>query len=199
MKTISTGITETVSTFETNWELYKNMAYKLYLSFNIDSSHREDLIQSSRIGLYKAMNTFKDGAGSTFTSWVWTYMRKEMIEYINQNIRIVRIPVNEIRNKERQNQPTDYINSLDDTYLDNSEPLYSTIAYDDEEYQETDITPLKKAISQLKPQWQTIMNMIAEGYDGKQIGEHLGISRQAVSQQKELAIKKLQEIMIKTK
>jgi len=199
MKTISTGITETVSTFETNWELYKNMAYKLYLSFNVDSSHREDLIQSSRIGLYKAMNTFKDGAGSTFTSWVWTYMRKEMIEYINQNIRIVRIPVNEIRNKERQNQPTDYINSLDDTYLDNSEPLYSTIAYDDEEYQETDITPLKKAISQLKPQWQTIMNMVAEGYDGKQIGEHLNISRQAVSQQKELAIKKLQEIMIKTK
>ncbi len=199
MKTISTGITETVSTFETNWELYKNMAYKLYLSFNVDSSHREDLIQSSRIGLYKAMNTFKDGAGSTFTSWVWTYMRKEMIEYINQNIRIVRIPVNEIRNKERQNQPTDYINSLDDTYLDNSEPLYSTIAYDDEEYEETDTTPLKKAISQLKPQWQSIMNMFAEGYDGKQIGEHLGISRQAVSQQKELAIKKLQEIMIKTK
>jgi len=199
MKTISTGITETVSTFETNWELYKNMAYKLYLSFNVDSSHREDLIQSSRIGLYKAMNTFKDGAGSTFTSWVWTYMRKEMIEYINQNIRIVRIPVNEIRNKERQNQPTDYINSLDDTYLDNSEPLYSTIAYDDEEYEETDTTPLKKAISQLKPQWQSIMNMFAEGYDGKQIGEHLGISRQAVSQQKELAIKKLQEIMVKTK
>lgn len=144
MKTISTGITETISTFETNWEQYKNMAYKLYLSFNVDSSHREDLLQSSRIGLYKAMNTFKEGAGSTYTSWVWTYMRKEMIEYINQNIRIVRIPVNELRNKERQFQPTDYINSLDDTYLDNSEPLYSTIAYDDEEYQETDITPLKK-------------------------------------------------------
>jgi len=199
MKTISTGITETISTFETNWEQYKNMAYKLYLSFNVDSSHREDLLQSSRIGLYKAMNTFKEGAGSTYTSWVWTYMRKEMIEYINQNIRIVRIPVNELRNKERQFQPTDYINSLDDTYLDNNEPLYSTIAYDDEEYEETDITPLKKAISQLKPQWQTIMNMVAEGYDGKQIGEHLNISRQAVSQQKELAIKKLQEIMVKTK
>lgn len=41
--------------------------------------------------------------------------------------------------------------------------------------------------------------MVAEGYDGKQIGEHLNISRQAVSQQKELAIKKLQEIMVKTK
>jgi len=188
-----------ISTFETNWNQYKNMSYKLYLSFNVDSSHREDIIQCSRIGLHKAMETFKEGAGSTFTSWVWTYMRKEMIEYINQNIRIVRIPVNELRNKERQFQPTDYINSLDDTYLDNSEPLYSTIAYDDEEYQETDTTPLKKAISQLKPQWQTIMNMIAEGYDGKQIGEHLNISRQAVSQQKELAIKKLQEIMVKTK
>lgn len=188
-----------ISTFETNWNQYKNMSYKLYLSFNVDSSHREDIIQCSRIGLHKAMETFKEGAGSTFTSWVWTYMRKEMIEYINQNIRIVRIPVNELRNKERQFQPTDYINSLDDTYLDTGEALYSTIAYDDEEYQETDTTPLKKAISQLKPQWQTIMNMIAEGYDGKQIGEHLNISRQAVSQQKELAIKKLQEIMVKTK
>ena len=198
-ETISTGITETISTFETNWIKYKNMAYKLYLSFNVDSSHREDLIQCSKIGLYKAMNTYKEGAGSTYTSWIWTYMRKEMIDYINQNIRIVRIPVNELRNKERQFQPTDYINSLDDTYLDNGEPLYSTIAYDDEEYEETDTTSLKKAISQLKPQYQIIMNMFAEGKDGQEIAQHLGITREAVRQQKDLAIKKLQEIMIKTK
>ncbi len=194
--TISTGITET---FETNWEKYKNMAYKLYLSFNVDSSHREDLIQCSKIGLYKAINTYKEGAGSTYTSWVWTYMRKEMLNYINQNIRIVRIPTNKIYDKERQPQPTDYIQSLDDTYFDTGEALYSTIAYDDEEYTETDTSLLKQAISTLKPQWQTIMSMTAEGYDGKQIGEYLGISRQAVSQQKEKAIKQLQEIMIKTK
>ena len=195
-ETISTGITET---FETNWVLYKNMAYKLYLSFNIDSTHREDLIQQGRIGLYKAMNTYKEGAGSTFTSWVWTYMRKEMIEYINLNIRIIRLPVNQIYNKEIEYQPTDYINSLDDTYIDSGDPLYSTIAYDDEEYEETDTTPLKKAISQLKPQWSTIMSMVAEGKDGQEIAKYLGISRQAVFQQKELAMKKLKEIIIKTK
>jgi RNA polymerase sigma factor (sigma-70 family) len=195
-ETISTGITET---FETNWVLYKNMAYKLYLSFNIDSTHREDLIQQGRIGLLKAMNTYKEGAGSTFTSWVWTYMRKEMIEYINLNIRIIRLPVNQIYNKEIEYQPTDYINSLDDTYIDSGDPLYSTIAYDDEEYEETDTTPLKKAISQLKPQWSTIMSMVAEGKDGQEIAKYLGISRQAVFQQKELAMKKLKEIIIKTK
>jgi RNA polymerase sporulation-specific sigma factor len=195
-ETISTGITET---FDSNWNQYKNMAYKLYLSFNIDSTHREDLIQQGRIGLYKAMNTYKEGAGSTFTSWVWTYMRKEMIEYINLNIRIIRLPVNQIYNKEREYQPTDYINSLDDTYIDSGDPLYSTIAYDDEEYEETDTTPLKKAISQLKPQWSTIMSMVAEGKDGQEIAKYLGISRQAVFQQKELAMKKLKEIMIKTK
>jgi len=195
-ETISTGITET---FDSNWNQYKNMAYKLYLSFNIDSTHREDLIQQGRIGLYKAMNTYKEGAGSTFTSWVWTYMRKEMIEYINLNIRIIRLPVNQIYNKEIEYQPTDYINSLDDTYIDSGDPLYSTIAYDDEEYEETDTTPLKKAISQLKPQWSTIMSMVAEGKDGQEIAKYLGISRQAVFQQKELAMKKLKEIMIKTK
>jgi RNA polymerase sigma factor (sigma-70 family) len=196
MKTTSTGITET---FETNWEQYKNMAYKLYLSFNIDSSHREDMIQCSKIGLYKAINTYKEGAGSTYTSWVWTYMRKEMLNYINQNIRIVRIPTNKIYDKERQPQPTDNVYSLDDTYLDTGEAIYSTIAYDDEEYAETDTSQLKEAISMLKQQWQTIMSMTAEGYDGKQISEYLGISRQAVSQQKEKAIKQLQKIMIKTK
>jgi RNA polymerase sigma factor (sigma-70 family) len=195
-ETISTGITET---FETNWNQYKNMAYKLYLTFNVDSTHREDLIQQGRIGLLKAMNTYKEGAGSTFTSWVWTYMRKEMIEYINLNIRIIRLPVNQIYNKEIEYQPTDYINSLDDTYIDSGDPLYSTIAYDDEEYEETDTTPLKKAISQLKPQWSTIMSMVAEGKDGQEIAKYLGISRQAVFQQKELAMKKLKEIIIKTK
>jgi RNA polymerase sigma factor (sigma-70 family) len=195
MKTnTSTGITET---FETNWNQYKNMAYKLFLSFNIDSTHREDMIQCSKIGLYKAISTYKEGAGSTFTSWVWTYMRKEMIEYINQNIRIVRIPVNEIRNKERQSQPTDTMYSLDDTYIDSGDPLYSTIAYDDEEYIETDTSQLKKAISQLKPQYQIIMNMLSEGHTMVEIGQYLEISKEAVRQQKELAMKKLKEIMIK--
>jgi RNA polymerase primary sigma factor len=193
-ETSSTGITDT---FETNWVQYKNMAYKLFLSFNIDSSHREDMIQCSKIGLYKAMNTYIEGAGSTFTSWVWTYMKKEMIEYINQNVRTIRIPVSQLKIEDREPLPTEFVHSLDVSIYDDGEPLYSTIPYDDEEYEETDTSALKKAISTLKPQWQTIMNMLSEGHTMVEIGQHLGISKEAVRQQKENALKKLREIMIK--
>jgi len=195
---ISTGITETIPTFEEVWKSHKNLIYKIMFKMNVGDQHREDLIQCGKIGIYRAIETYQPNKGK-FISWVITYVKKEMMDHINQNIRIVRIPVNKIYDKERQSQPTDTIYSLDDTYLDTGEAIYQTIAYDDEEYTETDTSQLKEAISMLKPQWQTIMSMTAEGYDGKQIGEYLGISRQAVSQQKERAIKQLQEIMIKTK
>jgi RNA polymerase sigma factor (sigma-70 family) len=187
----------TGKTFEEHWDDYKNMAFKLYLSYNVDSSHREDLIQAARIGLHRAIQTYKEDAGSTFISWIYTYMKKEQIEYINQNIRTVRIPVSQLRIEDRQTHPTENISSLDTSIYDDGEPLYSTIEYDDTEYTETDTSGLKKAISTLKPQWQIIMNMVSQGFDNKQIGEHLGISREAVRQQRDNAMKKLKEIMIK--
>ena len=202
MKTISipiTGVTETIPTYDEVWNTYKNLIYKIMLQMNVGDQHREDLIQCGKIGIHRAIQTYQPEKGGKFISWVITYVKKEMIEHINQNIRIVRMPVNQIYNKERESQPTDTIYSLDDTYLDTGEAIYSTIAYDDEEYIETDTSQLKKAISQLKPQYQIIMNMFAEGKDGQEIAQHLGISREAVRQQKDLAIKKLQEIMIKTK
>ncbi len=192
-----TGITETIPTYDEVWGKYKNLIYKIMLQMNVGDQHREDLIQCGKIGIHRAIQTYQPEKGGNFISWVITYVRKEMIDHINQNIRIVRMPVNQIYNKQREAQPTDTIYSLDDTYIDTGEALYSTIAYDDTEYIETDTSLLKQAISKLKPQYQIIMNMVAEGYDGKQIGEHLGISREAVRQQKDLAIKKLQEIMIK--
>jgi len=189
-----------ISTFETNWNQYKNMSYKLYLSFNVDSSHREDIIQCSRIGLHKAMETFKEGAGSTFTSWVWTYMKKEMIDYINQNIRTIRIPKNKIYDKERQSQPTDYLYSLDDTYLDTGEAIYSNIEYKEEDnsmddQQELVRALLKKYLSQLKTQYQKILSMrYIEDMSFPEIGNELKISTEAVRQQHDKAISKLQEL-----
>jgi RNA polymerase sigma factor (sigma-70 family) len=190
--------TTTNVTFEEYWTKYKSMAYKLALSFNLQTNNeREDLIQCARVGLHLAMNTYVQGAGSTEASWVWTYMRREMVNYLNDNLRTIRTPVNKLRDKEREPQPTDYVYSLDDVYEDSGEPLYSKIAYDDTQYNEEDTSGLKKAIMQLKPQWQTIMSMLGEGHTMVEIGQHLGISKEAVRQQKEKALAKLREIMIK--
>lgn len=197
----TTSMEKETSTFETNWEQYKNMAYKLYLSFNIDSSHREDMIQCSRIGLHKAIETFKEGAGSTFTSWVWTFMRKEMIDYINQNIRTIRIPVNQIYNKERESQPTDKVYSLDDTYLDTGESIYSTIEYEEEEDNSTDDGQelvralLKKHLTTLNERHQSILSMrYIDEMNLDEIAANLNVTRQAVAMQHDNAIKKLQQL-----
>lgn len=198
-ETISTGITETIPTFEEVWKSHKNLIYKIMLKMNVDNQHKDDLIQCGKIGIHRAIATYQPEKGGKFISWVITYVKKEMIEYLNQNLRIVRIPVNQLKNKERLPQPTDTIYSLDEPFQDSGDSLYSTIAYDDEEYTETDTSLLKEAISTLKPQWQTIMSMISEGKEIKEIAEYLGISRQAAYQQKEKAIKQLQKIMVKSK
>lgn len=184
-------------TFEEHWNDYKNMAFKLYLSYNIDSSHRDDLIQAARIGLHRAIQTYKEDAGSTFISWVYTYMKKEQIDYINQNIRTVRIPVNVLRDKQRDILPTEYMDSLDTSIYDDGEPLYATIQYE-EDIEEINpfILHLRHFLPQLKERYQTIIKLrYMEEKTFEEVAEQLNVSRENVRQLHDKAINKLQELM----
>lgn len=190
-------MTASTTTFEEHYNQHKAMLFKMANSFNLPNDQRDDLMQCGRIGIHRAMQTYKEDGGSTMTSWIYVYAKKEMVDYVNQNYRTIRLPVSQLRLEEREQFPTEFVTSLDTSIYDDGEPLYSTIAYDYEEYNETDTSGLKKAIMQLKPQWQTIMSMLGEGHTMVEIGQHLGISKEAVRQQKEKALAKLREIMVK--
>lgn len=186
-----------MKTFEEHWDDYKNMAFKLYLSYNVDSSHRDDLIQAARIGLHRAIQTYKEDAGSTFITWVFTYMKKEQIDYINQNIRTVRIPVNVLRNKEREPEPTEYMDSLDTSIYDDGEPLYSTIQYEDDiEEINPFILQLRHYLPQLKERYQTILKLrYMEEKTFEEVAEQLGVTRENIRQLHDKAINQLQLLM----
>ena len=188
----------TIPTFEEVWSTHKNLIYKLANQFNAGNEHRSDLVQCGRIGIYRAIQTYQPEKGGKFISWMITHVKKEMINYLNDNLRTIRIPVSQLRQQDRETFPTENVHSLDDTIYDDAQPLYSTIEADNEEYTETDTTPLKKAISMLKPQWQTIMTMVSEGYNNTEIAKHLGISKEAVRQQRDKAVAKLREIMVQS-
>lgn len=187
----------TGKTFEEHWDDYKNMAFKLYLSYNVDSSHRDDLIQAARIGLHRAIQTYKEDAGSTFITWVFTYMKKEQIDYINQNIRTVRIPVSQLRIKDREPEPTEYMDSLDTSIYDDGEPLYSTIQYEDDiEEINPFILQLRHYLPQVKERYQTILKLrYMEEKTFEEVAEQLGVSRENVRQLHDKAINQLQLLM----
>lgn len=55
-----------------------------------------DLINEGNTGLVIAANTFEPNKGFKFISYAVWYIRKEMIEYLNNNSRLIRLPVNKI-------------------------------------------------------------------------------------------------------
>jgi RNA polymerase sigma factor (sigma-70 family) len=190
-------MTASTITFKEHYNQHKAMLFKMANSFNLPNDQRDDLMQCGRIGIHRAMQTYKEDGGSTMTTWIYTYAKKEMVDYVNQNYRTIRLPVSQLRLEEREQFPTEFITSLDTSIYDDGEPLYSTIAYEEDDYTETNTKPLKNAIMQLKPQYQVIMNMLSEGHTMVEIGKHLGVTKEAVRQKKEKALAKLREIMVK--
>jgi len=131
-----------------------------------------DLLQSSRIGLFLAMESFEPERGAWAPHMIFN-IRKEMIDFLNKNSRTVRLPVNVIYDKEREKLPTEYMISLDTSLYDDGEALYSTIAYDDTQYTEKDTSKLREVINELKPRWQTIMLMRLSGASTEEISSEL--------------------------
>jgi RNA polymerase sigma factor (sigma-70 family) len=189
------------TTFEENYSTYRLLIYKVANSFNIeDNYHKQELHQCGRIGLHLAISTWNEDKGP-FIPWLKIYLKKEMVEYINANLRTIRIPCHQLYKHENFNpdNPTDIptISMSLPLNNDSNETIADTIKDIQEEYTETDTSQLRKAISMLKPKYRVIMEMTADGADGKQIADHLNVTRQAVSEMKKKAIIKLQELMIK--
>ena len=187
----------TIPTFEEVWDSHKNLIYKLALSFNAGNEHRSDLVQCGRIGIHRAIQTYQPEKGGKFISWVITHVKKEMINYLNDNLRTIRIPVSQLRQQDRETFPTENMHSLDDSIYDDGEPLYSTIAYEEETHEINPfILHLRHFLPKLKVSYQNILNlryMQEKTYD--EIAEELDVSKENIRQLHDKAINQLQELM----
>jgi len=185
-------------------ELQKNQIYKQWLSFNLPYEYRDDMLQSGRIGLFNALSTY-DSTKGAWATWMIMYIRKEMIDYINQSLRVIRIPIHQLNNKHinfNENNPTNInVISLNSPINneDSNERLIDKIA-DENSYQldfkedSEKIKLLKQFQSQLKDKHKEILQLrFVEEKTFEEIGNQLNITRQAAKDRYDKAIKELQK------
>ncbi len=174
-----------------NKRLIMHMAYKM----GQPAEHLEDLIQCGSIGLFKAYQTYNQELNPNFIGYAKFYIKKEIMYYIDFQLDTIRIKskytsknnkgiksYNVISTNTKLNIGEDAEITIEDTL---SQPI-------EDDVPDERLSVLNRIILTLSQKEQDIIKMFY-GIDTKritqeQIGEHYGISRQAIS----LRIEKIQ-------
>lgn len=181
-------------TYEEAYTQYYHYLVKLVNNKRQPNHLKQDMLQVAKVGLALALESHDPSKGP-FMNWLKIYVNKELFNFINDHSRTIRLPVSVIYDKEREPLPTEFIKSLDEPLLDSNEPLYSIIAYEVEEDTNDELKSFKTALLKLKPKYQKILTLRAEGKTVEEIGEVFGVSKQAISIQMETAINQIREIL----
>lgn len=174
---------------------------------NGDDELTKDLEQEGRIALLTLDYQPNKGDEETYVKMM---IRMAMKKYLTNNLRTVRIP-SHIQHSSEWKDDTQIMSrvSLDAKVFEDSDTTVADLIVINEE----DTTPTdeeltfkeryKKAINELKPQWQYIL-LNYYGYNEnespmtlEELGIEIGISKQAVSLQLAKAKEKIREIMKK--
>lgn len=167
-------------------------------NYTTDEFEKEELIQSANIALWKAYGKYQPNQGD-FHSYALVYIKGAMKNWLTTNSRTVKVSarkVNEILKDE--NQTFKKMISINQENEENIN-LDETIAYEEEDNSTDDHEELIRALlrhylSQLKERYQIILKLrYIEEKSIKEIGEELGLTRQAVDQQLTKAIAQLQK------
>lgn len=151
----------------------------------------DDLIQIGRLAAINAHQRLIEGRDPK--SYITTCIKFEMKKYLSQNARTIRLPNNVVFKMD-----SIPVISLDIEMNENGELLGNNIPSDVSEVQNEN-KALKNALNALKPKWKKIVEMYFDLQDKdkpksfREIGEELGISRQAVQEQFAKAMKKIEE------
>ena len=185
-------------------DLQKKQIYKQWLSFNLPYQYRDDMLQAGRIGLFNALSTYNEDKGA-FSSWMIMYIRREMINFINQSLRVIRIPINQLNDKHinyNENNPSDVRVISFNSPINNedgNERLIDKIA-DESTYQldfkedSFEIKLLKQFKNELKDKHKEILQLrFVEEKTFEEIGNQLNITRQGAKDRYDKAIKELQK------
>jgi len=158
----------------------------------------QDLIQIGRMAALDASTKY-DSSKGTIIAYTTTYIKYQMMNFLTENVRTIRIPNNKVT---QVSIPTISLNTPINDDGDTVEDLIPSIDSDIYPEQNEALKSLYLALSQLKPQYQLIVRMYFDLDDNNKpmtlqaIGDKLGISKEAVRQQLEKAIKKLKEKML---
>lgn len=192
---------EKLETFEETLKLYRRYIHVCCQRLNRDELF-QDLVCEANIGLLKAYNEYDETRG-TFHSIAVSEIRYAILNYLTNHSRTIRVPSNAQHSslyKDDYNELT-VISSSTQLYDDSDITIEDTIESDyyKNNYDNTnDVIKevLSNYLSQLKPNYQTIIyKYFNEEKTLNKIGEELGISREAVRQQLDLALKKLRKLM----
>jgi RNA polymerase sigma factor (sigma-70 family) len=177
---------------------YQRYIIKVASTLTKDNYIKEELIQEASIGLWKAYINFNEAEGSLH-SYLISYIRGSMLNYLTNSTRTIKISANVIHETNRT-EGKEIVKTISiDKENDEGHNLSETISIEEEDnsmddQQELVRALLKQYLSQLKPKYQTILKLrYMEEKTIIEIGAELGISRQAVDQQLELAIHQLQK------
>lgn len=189
---------ETIS-IEKLLKQYQRYLVKVASTLTKDDYIKEELIQVASIGLWKAYQQF-DSTKGDLHYYLISYIRGSMLTYLTTNTRTIKIPANVVidnlnnaeGNKDRTISIETSINEYGDTISDRIYIEEEDNSLDDQ--QEAIRSLLRQYLSQLKDRYQFILKMrYFEGKTIEEIGNQLGISRQAVDLQLAAALGQLQD------
>lgn len=175
--------------------LSKNHRYILKVAQSFGQNNWiDDLVQEGKIALVKAYNQYTPEKG-IFHSYALTLIKFGMMTYLTNNCRMIRIPSNTLWKGEIKQSfvHLDQPNSEDNT-IDLEDKVEDKELDDQETHQRSSVMHY---LSKLKESHQKIVKAIViEEKTFQEVGDELGITRQAVQQQYENALKKLRTLML---
>lgn len=187
--------------------------YTRYIEFmantwsNGDQEMAKELEQVGRIELYEIMDKIDEEKGDQ-TTYVTMMVKYAMKEYLTKYSNIIRIP-NHIQHSSKWKQDTQHLSTIStNTPINEDGGILEDLLGDKvEDNSPTDEQlkfkeRFKEALNQLKPQWRYIL-LNHYGYNDneavmtlQQIGDKLGITRQAVSLQLEKAKEAIKDYVL---
>jgi RNA polymerase sigma factor (sigma-70 family) len=193
--------TNTSTEIEILLKEYKRYIIKIASTLTNDEYIKQELIQEGEINLYKAHINFNYTEGD-FHPYVISYLRGGMLNYLTTYSRTIKVAANAVHHINRtEGLSFNSMLSLDKTIGDEDSSTLGEMVEDHvednslDDIAEAKLGLLRHYIPKLKEQWQTIIKLRyfeEKNYD--EIGEHINISREAVRQQHDRAITKLQEM-----
>ena len=189
---------ETIS-IEDLLKQYQRYIIKVASTLTKDDYIKEELIAEANISIWKAYTNFNEDKGELH-SYLISYIRGSMLNYLTDSTRTVKPSARLIHHINRT-EGIELAKTISmDIQIEDGYSLSETISMEEEDNSMDDTQELVRALlrqylSKLKEQWQKILSMrYIEEMKMSDIGKELNISTEAVRQQHDNAIVKLQQL-----
>lgn len=174
------------------------------IRLDVDNTMYPDLYQVGIIALWEAESKYDESKG-TFHTFLMRYITYEMMDYLTQNAKTIRVPSNKlIQAKKGEIKLTKAISM--NTPINGEtgeETIEDLLGYEEEDnsLDDNDIRNraiLKKELSEMNPQYQKIIWMYSVlDMTFQEIGDEIGTTKENIRQQYNKGIKILREKLTK--